>query len=171
MFRVPGNGFRRWRAQWENRKGQSLVEFAFVFPAFLLMVYAIIYFGFVFADYSTLNNIARSAARSASLQGSSKYRDIIDGELGALAPHGMPSEGWTDKEPLFLFQKGGKLASGATFDITETGDNVVVEIVAPMNPDAAIGKLFKTFDYQDRRWARLSVTYTMYNEAKGTSST
>ena len=48
-------------------KGQSLVEFALVIPFFLFLVFAIIYAGMLFHDYSTLSSIARSAAREAAI--------------------------------------------------------------------------------------------------------
>ena len=48
-------------------KGQSLVEFALVIPFFLFLVFAIIYAGMLFHDYSTLTGIARSAAREAAI--------------------------------------------------------------------------------------------------------
>lgn len=48
-------------------KGQSLVEFALVIPFFLFLVFAIIYAGMLFHDYSALSSIARSAAREAAI--------------------------------------------------------------------------------------------------------
>lgn len=47
----------------KKQKGQSLVEFALVFPFFLLLILALIYSGMLFYDYSTLSSITRSAAR------------------------------------------------------------------------------------------------------------
>ncbi len=51
----------------KKNKGQSLVEFALVVPFFLFLVFAIIYAGMLFHDYSTLTGIARSAAREAAI--------------------------------------------------------------------------------------------------------
>ena len=48
-------------------KGQALVEFALVLPFFLLLVFGIIYSGMLFYDYSTLSNVARSAARERAI--------------------------------------------------------------------------------------------------------
>ena len=48
-------------------KGQSLVEFTLVLPFFLFLVFAIIYCGMLFHDYSSLSSIARSAAREAAI--------------------------------------------------------------------------------------------------------
>lgn len=51
----------------KKNKGQSLVEFALVVPFFLFLVFAIIYAGMLFHDYSALSSIARSAAREAAI--------------------------------------------------------------------------------------------------------
>ena len=60
-----------------NNKGQSLVEFALVIPFFLFLVFAIIYCGMLFHDYSTLTGIARSAAREAAIVTGTEYSGII----------------------------------------------------------------------------------------------
>ena len=59
-----------------HNKGQSLVEFALVIPFFLFLVFAIIYCGMLFHDYSTLTGIARSAAREAAIVEGTNYSGI-----------------------------------------------------------------------------------------------
>ena len=61
----------------KKNKGQSLVEFALVIPFFLFLVFAIIYCGMLFHDYSTLTGIARSAAREAAIVTGTDYNGII----------------------------------------------------------------------------------------------
>ena len=61
----------------KKSKGQSLVEFALVVPFFLFLVFAIIYGGMLFHDYSTLTGIARSAAREAAIVTGTDYSGII----------------------------------------------------------------------------------------------
>ena len=51
----------------ERQRGQSIVEFALIFPFFLLLLFGIIYTGMLFADYISLNDIARSSAREAAI--------------------------------------------------------------------------------------------------------
>jgi Flp pilus assembly protein TadG len=51
---------RRGRA---SSRGQSLVEFALVFPLFILLVAGMIDFGMGLYSYMTINNAARDAAR------------------------------------------------------------------------------------------------------------
>ncbi|MBO6202392.1 MAG: pilus assembly protein, partial [Selenomonas sp.] len=41
------------------QKGQSMVEFAVIFPFFMFLIMSLAYFGLAFADYLQLNNIAR----------------------------------------------------------------------------------------------------------------
>lgn len=60
----------------KKNKGQSLVEFALVIPFFLFLVFAIIYAGMLFHDYSTLTGIARSAAREAAIVEGTNYNSI-----------------------------------------------------------------------------------------------
>lgn len=56
-----------------NQKGQETVSFAFVLPFFILLIMGVIYVGFLFADYLSLSNLARSSAREASIQASGVY--------------------------------------------------------------------------------------------------
>lgn len=51
----------------KSQKGQDIVEFALLLPVFLVIICGIMYVGFFFGDYMTLNNIARSAAREATV--------------------------------------------------------------------------------------------------------
>lgn len=60
-----------------RRKGQVIIEFALILPLFLLMIFGLIYSGMLFHDYSTVSNMARSAAREAAImQGTSDYGNI-----------------------------------------------------------------------------------------------
>ncbi|MBF0542992.1 MAG: pilus assembly protein [Candidatus Riflebacteria bacterium] len=51
-----------------RKKGQGLVEFAFVFPIFILILMAIFDFGRAFHIYSSLENMVHSAARVAVIR-------------------------------------------------------------------------------------------------------
>ena len=59
---------RRSRRRREGEKGQSLVEFALVVPIFLLLVFAIIDFGFGFHAWLTVTNSAREGARIGAVR-------------------------------------------------------------------------------------------------------
>lgn len=60
-----------------GEEGQALVEIALVMPFLLLLVTAIIQFGIMLSDYSTIVNSAREGARSLAL-GTSRANDPCD---------------------------------------------------------------------------------------------
>ena len=61
----------------KKQKGQSLVEFALVVPLFLLLIFGLIYSGMLFHDYTSLSNIARSAAREAAITTAQALNEIM----------------------------------------------------------------------------------------------
>jgi Flp pilus assembly protein TadG len=63
LLGVGRNGGRRVRGE----EGQALVEMALIIPFLLLLITAIIQFGVMLSDYSTLVNAARLGARELSL--------------------------------------------------------------------------------------------------------
>lgn len=58
--------FRRSRER--NERGASLVEFALVFPVFLLIIIGIIEFSFVLAQNNEVRHLAREGARIAAVE-------------------------------------------------------------------------------------------------------
>lgn len=61
-----------------RQKAQGVVEFALVLPLLLLLFFGIVYFGFLFSDYLTMNNTVRSVAYDASLHTTDEeYRAAI----------------------------------------------------------------------------------------------
>ena len=76
---------------WKNEKGQSLVEFALLVPILILILMAVIEFGFMFNTYITINNASREGARLGSLGAS-------DGEVALRvleASPNLPAENFT----------------------------------------------------------------------------
>lgn len=62
----------------KRQKGQSVIEFALVFPLWIMAIWLLSIFGFLFLDYLTLSNVARSSAREAVLLGTDNYETIRD---------------------------------------------------------------------------------------------
>ena len=62
------------RAPREAQGGQSLVEFALILTPLMLMLLAIVQFGFIFNSYVTITNATREAARSGTIV-------LYDGDL------------------------------------------------------------------------------------------
>ncbi len=60
----------------KKQNGQVIVEFALILPLFLLMIFGLIYSGMLFHDYSTVSNMARSAAREAAIMQGTSYDGI-----------------------------------------------------------------------------------------------
>lgn len=60
----------------KRQKGQDIVEFALLLPIFLLVLCGIIYCGFMFGDYQTVQGIVRNAAREAAVMG--QYTESTD---------------------------------------------------------------------------------------------
>ena len=58
---------RRFRRRSDRGRGQAMVEFAFVFPIFVVVVASIVYFGLMLFDKMTVINAAREAARAAAI--------------------------------------------------------------------------------------------------------
>lgn len=58
------------------QKGQSILEFAFILPFFLFILYFVFYLCSYFADYLYLSSIVRDSARSASVISTEDYQKI-----------------------------------------------------------------------------------------------
>ena len=56
----------------EGERGSELIEFALVFPLLLMVVLAIVDFGFMFQRYEVVTNAEREGARIAVLAGYSR---------------------------------------------------------------------------------------------------
>ena len=50
------------------RRGQAAIEFALILPIFAMVLFALVYLGFLFIDVVTLDSAAAAAARSAAQQ-------------------------------------------------------------------------------------------------------
>jgi hypothetical protein len=70
-----------------SERGAVLVEAAFVFPVFLLLLFGMIEFGFIFKDSQTLDNMTRAGVRVAAITGNATSPDadyqILTAVLGA----------------------------------------------------------------------------------------
>ncbi|MGE5691806.1 MAG: TadE/TadG family type IV pilus assembly protein [Pseudomonadota bacterium] len=63
------------RVSLRQQRGQSLVEFALVLPALMLILLAIVQFGIVFKQYITLTDAVREGARKAAVSRMRADRD------------------------------------------------------------------------------------------------
>lgn len=140
------------------QKGQSVVEFALVLPFFFILVFGTIYFGFVFADYLSLSNIARSSAREASVADDEYYKDDYAKVREKYNKAELPLDFYT-WEP----------TSTENFSIKYDSDNqnVVVTMYAPLNANGSnIAGIVNKLGNVTNTNFDLNITYTMYSENK-----
>lgn len=79
--------FGRLRAKLFDHRGQSMVEFALVLPALLLVLFGITEFGRAFEAYLTVNHIAREGARLAAVGATnSEIETLVLSEAAGLDP-------------------------------------------------------------------------------------
>lgn len=140
-----------------EQKGQSILEFAFVLPLFLLILFAIFFISMVMADYLTLSSIARSSAREAAIVSDktyyeSSYKKIRDKYK-------------KDKLPVAIFQWNPEQESNFMIKYNEDSHNVTVVMNAALNPEgSALAKTVYGLANKTNSNFKLNVTYTMYSE-------
>jgi len=69
-------------------RGQSLVEFAVVFPLFVVLLFGLVEFGFMFNATLAVNFASRNASLTAAVAGSSAWSDckVLEGVENDVAP-------------------------------------------------------------------------------------
>lgn len=144
----------------KDQSGQSMVEFAVIFPFFLFLILSIAYFSFAFADYLQLQHIARDSARVASLTAVDKNDEAIrNGQYQKIV------EEYRKKELISDIYQWGK--TEGTYTIAYQGDtnNVVVTIRAPLNETSVLGRMVNAFAPAEVDMFAIDITYTMYSES------
>lgn len=143
------------------QKGQSIVEFAIVLPFFLLVTIGIIYSGFLFTDYLSLTNLARSTAREASIEASGGLaddarQDAYDKVLVKVANnYSSPL-----KTAMYTFDPMTDMVIAPVYE-NNAIKNVKVTITARLNKNDSVGKVVGNFvstldDFE--------IEYQMYQE-------
>ena len=143
-----------------KQKSQVLIEFALIFPLFLLLVFGIFYFGSIFSDYMTLNTVARNSAREASVITWSTDTDR-DAQYATIRSRYA-------KQPLPLdiyTWNPSPNGNDISFSITHQNHNVVVNINATMNQNGSmLATIVDGLSGSKPDLLNLSITYTMYSE-------
>ena len=99
----------------KEERGASALEFAFVLPVLLLIVFAMVQFGFVFVIQTAMSNAAREEARWIALQGGDiTGHDVSASTLERLNP-------WSEQFDGFVVTSSPPAAAPAT-------DTVYVQI-------------------------------------------
>ena len=137
------------------QKGQGLVEFALILPFLMLVIFGLMYLGLMFSDYIALNNIAREAARKATVVTTETYRS--DPEFNNIKntfssqdlPNGMYSFNSSD------------------INIeADTDSNSQYRVTVTVTANAANDSLLTVFNniMGGNRLTQMTVTYSMYSE-------
>lgn len=147
-----------------RQRGQSMVEFGIVIPFFLVFIMGIAYFGAAISDYIALNNMARSCAREASLDGPSTYRQLENKYLSQDLTAGLYEWGPNVPRELADIHVDKVLPE-------KPGDHGNVVVTLKSKIDMSRENAAAIFKRLLIRWAgaspevlNLHVTYTMYSE-------
>ena len=149
-----------------GQRGQSMVEFGIVVPFFFVFIMGIAYFGAAISDYIALNNMARSCAREASIDGPSAYRKLENHYLAQDLTAGLYEWGPQAYSEGLAYIHVDKDISEAT---TGNHGNVVVTLKAKIdmsreNAAAIFKRLLIRWAGASPKVLDLDVTYTMYSE-------
>lgn len=106
----------------KNEKGQAMVEFALILPLLLLILCAIIDFGWIFGNQLIATNAAREAARYTAIH----YYDSTTDNDTSIASSIVTQKAPTLVSPSVVLTKS---ASGDSISITVTSQ---VDVLTPL---------------------------------------
>ncbi|MCR5757217.1 MAG: pilus assembly protein [Selenomonas sp.] len=154
------------------QKGQSMVEFAVIFPFFMFLIMSLAYFGLAFADYLQLNNIARSSAREAlnytnisAEDNKKKSNGQLNNELKS--NYNKVKEKYSKQKLISDMYSWGDKSSKYDITYDKSNENVTVTIKAPLNKDTnslpAIMDRLANSNVSDSGTFDINIKYTMYS--------
>ena len=111
------------RPRFKSDRGTAAIEFALVLPLFLLILFAILQFGFIFFVWNDMQNAAREGARRLSVDNS-----ISEAQAETIVNN------WLVRWPATFNVTGCKIAAQTSNSAKCTGtDSVSVTVTAPMS--------------------------------------
>ena len=155
-----------------SQKGQGLLEFAFVLPFLILIMFGLFYAGMLFSDYIELNNVARVAAREAAVisqedyttnKGSGDpYKSVRDKFTTAAKSSSDPKKFYLPNS-LYIWDFSTKAKFNMEYDKYNKGDqSVTVTLIADVN--SADGGIYNALSAKFKVAQTISVEYTMHSE-------
>lgn len=151
---------RLW--QYCRQKGQSIVEFAIVLPFLLLIVLGIMYSGFIYSDYEAINDLARMAARDASVMTAESYntKESSNADAAIIGFSDLEEQYKAIRLPNNLY-----ILRDVSITYDATNQRVVVTVTARLNPDSSsLSGAFSGFLGEGSVLNNLSVEYQMHCE-------
>ena len=159
-----------------SQKGQGLLEFAFVLPFLILIMFGLFYAGMLFSDYIELNNLARMAAREAAVISQEDYNKNDDHYKPVRDKFTTAAKGSSDPKKYFLpnslyiWDFSTKAKFDMEYDKYNKGDqSVTVTLVADVNE--ADGGMYNSLSKQFNVARKISVEYTMHSEYDHSTTT
>ena len=125
----------------KSDRGVAALEFALVFPLFMMILFAIIQFGFVFFVWNDMGNAAREATRRLSVDDT-----ITEAQAANVA------KTWLATWPGTFTVKACRIAATTSDPAGCTGiDTVTVTVTAPVNEVSLVGPIAFDFGFPDLR--------------------
>ena len=148
-----------------SQKGQGLLEFAFVLPFLILIMFGLFYAGMLFSDYIELNNLARVAAREAAVisqedYNKNKYEKIYE-KFNTAAKSSSDYKKHYLPNSLYIWDFKDK-NDKFKIDYDDKDQSVTVLLVADVNE--ADGGIYNSLSKQFNVLEEISVSYTMFSE-------
>ena len=123
---------RRARSGHDRRAGAALVEFALVFPVFMMLILGTIEVGRALMVYQLLNNAAREGARAAILPTTTSDAQVRARVVNYLAPGKVPTD---ERLTVNVTVNGGGSLAGADYaDEVQVSVSVSHSDVSLMTP-------------------------------------
>ena len=139
----------------KKQRGQVIVEFALILPLFLLMIFGLIYSGMLFYDYSTLSNVARSAAREAAIEST-----ITDGGAAITANY-YSTQDHEFNQGLITHLYKPKVTNGTDeafkIELPSNSNDIIVTITMQLNVSFPLVDLVLPEEYQIKYHMRKDV--------------
>lgn len=141
-----------------KEEGQAAIEFAFVLPFFLLLIFAIIEFGWLFYNYISVENSARNAARIACVE----Y--LEDAELPSGGTKKLTYEAYNSEE-YHVYDESHNLVLNDDGDVFVSAFDTVKDIVPASTYNSVSVSVVYSYDLECI--ANPNITWDPANRSEG----
>ena len=154
-----------------SQKGQGLLEFAFVLPFLILIMFGLFYAGMLFSDYIELNNLARMAAREASVVTTDEWTTdytTVRTKFENAAKSNTDYKKYYLPNSLYIWDFKDKNKFKMEYN-KDGSQSITVTLIADVN--SADGGIYNSLSKQFDVVQQISVEYTMHSEYEHTETT
>lgn len=160
-----------------KQKGQDIIEFALLLPVFLLLLYSVMYAGFLYGDYMTMSGIVRSAAREAAVVGETTTTKNSSGKETTVNNFNTIKESYVKvignthmTTHLYTFQGMTIKSTGKNPTDDAPANSVYVSVTMKLTDDVLFVNALKNLGV-DAIVDSYVIDYYMYDETTKTEST